>query len=63
MSDEFYNEFYNAFTTSALASTSNPKNVSSISKKLNVDNAYGNCQKPPKLMNINYNRWAPRFIN
>ncbi|MFS8023026.1 hypothetical protein Hanom_Chr16g01446581 [Helianthus anomalus] len=52
MENEFYNEFFDAFRTSkAPASTSNPNNMTSvISETLNVDNAYGTYQKPPKLI-------------
>ncbi|MFS7918050.1 hypothetical protein Hanom_Chr03g00196361 [Helianthus anomalus] len=51
MAEEFYNTFYNAFTTEETPVT--PKTTTTmISESLNHDNVYENHQKPPKLMNI-----------
>ncbi|KAJ0445352.1 putative transcription factor interactor and regulator CCHC(Zn) family [Helianthus annuus] len=61
--EEFYNTFYNAFTSEDTPIT--PKNATKvISESLSYDNVYGNHQRPPKLMNIeDYHWWFERFEN
>ncbi|KAJ0448995.1 putative transcription factor interactor and regulator CCHC(Zn) family [Helianthus annuus] len=61
--EEFYNTFYNAFTSEDVPIT--PKNATKvISESLSYDNVYGNHQRPPKLMNIeDYHWWYERFEN
>ncbi|MFS7986432.1 hypothetical protein Hanom_Chr11g01010261 [Helianthus anomalus] len=54
--EEFYNTFYNAFTSEETQVT--PKNATKvISESLNHDNVYGNHLRPPKLMNIEDCHW------
>ncbi|KAJ0809384.1 putative transcription factor interactor and regulator CCHC(Zn) family [Helianthus annuus] len=61
--EEFYNTFYNAFTSEDVPIT--PKNATKvISESLSYDNVYENHQRPPKLMNIeDYHWWYERFEN
>ncbi|KAJ0546767.1 hypothetical protein HanIR_Chr08g0364591 [Helianthus annuus] len=66
MAEEFYNEFYNAFTSESFeTSTFAPKNISkAITENINHDNFYGTNSKPPKLDSIgDYTWWKERFIN
>ncbi|MFS7948259.1 hypothetical protein Hanom_Chr06g00557871 [Helianthus anomalus] len=61
--EEFYNTFYNEFTSEETLVT--PKNATTvIYESLNHDNIYGKHLRPPKLMNIkHYHRWCERFEN
>ncbi|XP_022007498.1 101 kDa malaria antigen-like [Helianthus annuus] len=61
--EEFYNTFYNAFTSESSDRRSELKEYSrEISENLKFENMYGSQQKPPKLMKIeDFNWWKNRF--
>ncbi|KAJ0604142.1 putative transcription factor interactor and regulator CCHC(Zn) family [Helianthus annuus] len=61
--EEFYNTFYNAFTTESSDRRAELKEYSKeISDNLKFENMYGSQQKPPKLMKVeDYNWWKNRF--
>ncbi|MFS7907080.1 putative transcription factor interactor and regulator CCHC(Zn) family [Helianthus anomalus] len=61
--EEFYNTFYNAFTSESSDRRSELKEYSrEISENLKFENMYGSQQKPPKLMKVeDYNWWKNRF--
>ncbi|KAJ0847808.1 putative transcription factor interactor and regulator CCHC(Zn) family [Helianthus annuus] len=61
--EEFYNTFYNAFTSESADRKSELKEYSrEISENLKFENMYGSQQKPPKLMKVeDYNWWKNRF--
>ncbi|MFS8023721.1 hypothetical protein Hanom_Chr16g01454791 [Helianthus anomalus] len=62
--EEFYNTFYNAFTSeSSERRRSETRDYSKeISDNLKYDNIYGNQQKRPKLMHVeDYSWWKNRF--
>ena len=61
--EEFYNTFYNAFTSESSDRRSELKEYSKkISDNLKFENMYGSQQKPPKLMKVeDYNWWKNRF--
>ncbi|MFS8035173.1 hypothetical protein Hanom_Chr17g01589951 [Helianthus anomalus] len=54
MAEEFFNTFYNAFTSETSEQiTVTPKSISkTITDNINHGNFYENHQRPPKLMNI-----------
>ncbi|KAJ0714031.1 putative transcription factor interactor and regulator CCHC(Zn) family [Helianthus annuus] len=61
--EEFYNTFYNAFTSESSDRRAELKEYSKeISDNLKFENMYGSQQKPPKLMKVeDYNWWKNRF--
>ncbi|KAJ0584010.1 putative transcription factor interactor and regulator CCHC(Zn) family [Helianthus annuus] len=66
MAEEFYNTFYNAFTSeSSEISTVTPKTITkAINENIKHDNFYGTHSKPPTLESIeDYTWWKDRFIN
>ncbi|KAJ0456027.1 hypothetical protein HanIR_Chr15g0757721 [Helianthus annuus] len=66
MAEEFFNTFYNAFTSDTVESSEvTPKAITkTIKDNIKHDNFYGTCSKPPKLDNLeDYVWWKERFIN
>ncbi|KAJ0457604.1 hypothetical protein HanIR_Chr15g0775611 [Helianthus annuus] len=66
MAEEFYNTFFNAFTSeSSEISTVTPKTITkAINENIKHDNFYGTHSKPPTLESIeDYTWWKERFIN
>ncbi|XP_022040944.1 101 kDa malaria antigen-like [Helianthus annuus] len=65
--EEFYNTFYNAFTSESSDRRAELKEYSKeISDNLKFENMYGSQQKPPKLMKVeDYNWWknSERIFN
>ncbi|MFS7961855.1 hypothetical protein Hanom_Chr08g00719931 [Helianthus anomalus] len=62
MAEEFYNKFYNTFTSeSSEISTVTPKTITkAINENIKHDNFYGTHSKPPTLESIEDYTW---FIN
>ncbi|MFS7969183.1 hypothetical protein Hanom_Chr09g00806161 [Helianthus anomalus] len=57
--EEFYNTFYNAFTSESLERRSELSEYSKeISNNLKYDNLYGNQQKPPLMRVEDYNLYG-----
>ncbi|XP_035834159.1 protein FAR1-RELATED SEQUENCE 5-like [Helianthus annuus] len=66
MAEEFYNTFFNAFTSeSSEISTVTPKTITkAINENIKHDNFYGTHSIPPTLESIeDYTWWKERFIN
>ncbi|XP_022033400.1 serrate RNA effector molecule homolog [Helianthus annuus] len=66
MAEEFYNTFFNAFTSeSSEVTTVTPKTITkAINENIKHDNFYGTHSKPPTLESIeDYTWWKERFIN
>ncbi|XP_035840347.1 triadin-like [Helianthus annuus] len=66
MAEEFYNTFFNAFTSkSSEISTVTPKTITkAINENIKHDNFYNTHSKPPTLENIeDYTWWKERLIN
>ncbi|KAJ0686022.1 hypothetical protein HanLR1_Chr11g0409811 [Helianthus annuus] len=66
MAEEFYNTFYNAFTSdsSEISEVSLKAITKSIKDNIKHDNFYVTYSKPPKLENTeDYIWWKERFIN
>ncbi|KAJ0880667.1 hypothetical protein HanRHA438_Chr10g0465821 [Helianthus annuus] len=66
MAEEFYNTFFNAFTSeSSEIANVTPKTITkAINEKIKHDNFYGTHSKPPTLKSIeDYTWWKERFIN
>ena len=66
MAEEFYNTFYNVFTSeSSEITTVTPKTITkAINENIKHDNFYGTHSKPPTLESIeDYTWWKERFIN
>ncbi|MFS7997022.1 putative transcription factor interactor and regulator CCHC(Zn) family [Helianthus anomalus] len=66
VAEEFYNTFYNAFTSdSSETSTVTPKSITkTINDNIKHDNFYGTHSKPPTLKSIeDYTWWKERFLN
>ncbi|XP_022024215.1 uncharacterized protein LOC110924521 [Helianthus annuus] len=66
MAEEFFNTFYNAFTSDTVdASKVTPKAITkTIKDNIKHDNFYGTYSKPPKLDNIeDYVWWKESLVN
>ncbi|KAJ0765620.1 putative transcription factor interactor and regulator CCHC(Zn) family [Helianthus annuus] len=66
MAEEFYNTFFNAFTSeSSEVANVTPKTITkAINENIKHDNFYGTHSKPPTLESIeDYTWWKERFIN
>ncbi|MFS7966226.1 hypothetical protein Hanom_Chr09g00771391 [Helianthus anomalus] len=66
VAEEFYNTFYNAFTSeSSKTSIVTPKTITKeINENIKHDNFYGTHSKPPTLESIeDYTWWKERFLN
>ncbi|KAJ0852855.1 putative transcription factor interactor and regulator CCHC(Zn) family [Helianthus annuus] len=66
MAEEFYNTFFNAFTSKTSEVTNvTPKTITkAINENIKHDNFYGTQSKPPTLESIeDYTWWKERFIN
>ncbi|KAJ0847326.1 hypothetical protein HanRHA438_Chr15g0734901 [Helianthus annuus] len=66
MAEEFYNTFFNAFTSeSTEIANVTPKTITkAINENIKHDNFYGTHSKPPALESIeDYTWWKERFIN
>ncbi|MFS7977972.1 putative transcription factor interactor and regulator CCHC(Zn) family [Helianthus anomalus] len=66
MAEEFYNTFYNAFTSDSFeTSIVTPKTITkAINENIKHDNFYGTHSKPPTLESIeDYTWWKERFLN
>ncbi|KAJ0667629.1 hypothetical protein HanPI659440_Chr17g0679901 [Helianthus annuus] len=66
MAEEFYNTFFNTFTSeSSEIANVTPKTITkAINENIKHDNFYGTHSKPPTLESIeDYTSWKERFIN